>query len=102
MNLNEYQKQSLLFQLPTAKNLSYLINGMAAEAGEVCGHYAKQVRDESDKTELIIKEIGDVLWFCAAIADFYGVPLADVAADNITKLQSRMERGVIKGSGDLR
>jgi hypothetical protein len=31
-----------------------------------------------------------------------GIPLSDIAAQNIAKLKSRAERGVITGSGDER
>lgn len=102
MNLNEYQQEALQFQLDTSKSLSYLINGLAAEAGEVCGHYAKQIRDDVDKSDLIVKEIGDVMWFCAALAHHYDLNLSDVAQGNISKLRSRQLRGVLQGSGDLR
>jgi NTP pyrophosphatase (non-canonical NTP hydrolase) len=102
MNLNEYQQEALQFQLKSAKSISYLITGICAEAGELAGHYAKHVRDNVDKTDLILKEVGDVLWFCAAIADYYDVNLDDIAQGNLSKLKSRMERGVIQGSGDER
>ena len=102
MNLNEYQQEALQFQLRSAKSISYLINGLAAEAGEVCGHYAKHLRDNVNKDDLILKEVGDVMWFCAAIADYYDVNLSDIAEGNLSKLKSRMERGVIQGSGDER
>ena len=102
MTLNEYQQSALVFQLDSAKNISYLITGLAAEAGEAAGHYAKQVRDGVDKKDLILKEVGDVLWFCAAIADYYDVGLDEIGAANISKLESRLRRGVIQGSGDER
>lgn len=102
MELNEYQQRALQFQLPSARALSYLIAGLAAEAGEAAGHYAKQVRDGVDKQELILKEVGDVLWFCAGIAAYYDMDLNKIAQENIEKLDSRLRRGVIQGSGDNR
>ena len=102
MNLNEYQQEALQFQLPSAQNISYLITGLCAEASEVAGHFAKQVRDDVNKDDLILKEVGDVLWFCAAITDYYDMNLGDIAMGNISKLKSRQLRGVLQGSGDLR
>jgi NTP pyrophosphatase (non-canonical NTP hydrolase) len=50
----------------------------------------------------IRKELGDILWFVAAIAEDHGMSLASVAEGNITKLSSRHARGTIQGSGDDR
>lgn len=102
MNLNEYQQEALQFQLKSAKSISYLITGICAESGELAGHFAKSVRDHVNKDDLILKEVGDVLWFCAAIADYYDVNLSEIAEGNLSKLKSRLERGVIQGSGDER
>lgn len=50
----------------------------------------------------IVKELGDTLWYAAALADEIGVELSDVAEANIEKLRSRRERNVLGGSGDNR
>lgn len=50
----------------------------------------------------IVKELGDTLWYAAAVADEIGVTLEDVAQQNIDKLRSRLERDVLHGSGDER
>ena len=102
MNLNEYQQEAITFQLKNARSLSYLMAGFAAESGEVLGHYAKEIRDGVNKSDLIIKELGDCLWFIAALADYYDVNLSEVAEGNLSKLADRRQRGVIHGSGDLR
>lgn len=81
--------------------------GLAEEAGEVAGKYAKAVRDEEgviseERKEAIVKELGDVMWFVAELATCLGVSLEDVAQKNLDKLASRKERGVIHGNGDDR
>ena len=48
------------------------------------------------------KELGDVLWHVAVIASELGFSLEEIADANLSKLASRMERGVIQGSGDDR
>lgn len=48
------------------------------------------------------KELGDVLWFVAAICDDMGFSLSEVAELNVSKLADRDSRGVIDGKGDNR
>ena len=105
MDFDKYQFEATQTCLPTAYNLEYLIPGLAAEAGEVAGLYAKYVRDETYYTNLrddMTKEMGDVLWFLAVLADRLDVDLSVIAQANIRKLQDRQKRGVLKGSGNER
>lgn len=88
-------------------NYIYPALGLAEEAGEVAGKFAKAVRDNNgilttDRKEEIVKELGDVCWFVAELCNCIGVPLATVLQKNLDKLQSRKERGKIHGSGDNR
>jgi len=84
----------------------YLIPGLAAEAGEVAGVYAKFLRDTNRELnpiqEQMMKELGDCLWFVASIAKLYNVKLSDIAKMNIEKLEGRLQRGTIGGSGNER
>jgi len=48
------------------------------------------------------KELGDVLWYVAQLASELGLELDEIAAQNLEKLFSRQERGVLSGSGDDR
>ena len=50
----------------------------------------------------IEKEIGDVLWYLNALALEIGTTLDSAARLNNEKLLDRMNRGVLKGSGDNR
>jgi len=54
------------------------------------------------KLEEITKEMGDILWYMARLADFLGIPFDDVATTNISKLLDRKKRNKLKGSGDNR
>lgn len=81
------------------------------EAGEIAEKVGKLWRDRNltDTREMgpetrmeILKEIGDVLWYCSELAFRLGFKLSDVAAANIEKLESRRERGTLLGSGDNR
>lgn len=104
MQLSEYQLAVKKYLLPSANNREYLVNGLAAEAGEVAGLVAKAVRDDDGLVDIIKlkKELGDVLWFVAILSAYYRIDLTDVATSNINKLQSRQDRNVLGGSGDER
>ena len=52
--------------------------------------------------DALILELGDVLWYIAALADELGIPLEEIAIQNIEKLRGRHARGTIKGEGDNR
>ena len=81
--------------------------GLAGEAGEVAEHAKKAIRDDGGmvsqaRRAKLKKELGDVLWYIAAICDELGLSMADVAQANIDKLADRQERGAIRGEGDER
>lgn len=105
-NLNNYQMQARNFAIyPERMKIVYPALGLAGEAGEVSDKVKKIYRDGRDdsrfKTE-IAKEIGDVLWYCAVLADDLGFSLQQVAEMNIYKLKCRKSSGKIQGSGDNR
>jgi NTP pyrophosphatase (non-canonical NTP hydrolase) len=105
MDFDKYQYEAFSYCMPSAANLEYLITGLAAEAGEVAGKYAKYIRDETSRKTLhedLEKELGDVLWFVAILSEMMGSNLSEIAQMNIDKLESRAKRGVLKGSGDAR
>lgn len=110
MTINEYQKQAHSFACYKGleqKDFSYSVLGLAEETGEVCGKFAKAIRDDDGiieewREDAIIKELGDVCWFVAEIATLLDVPLEDVMQGNIDKLTSRKKRNKIHGDGDDR
>lgn len=85
----------------------YPVLGLTGEAGEVAEKFKKILRDKdgvisNEDAQEIIKELGDVLWYITAIATDLNYDLQAVAEANAEKLLSRLERNVIKGSGDNR
>lgn len=109
MNFEEYQRKSRETALyPNAgKNFVYPTLGLAGEAGEVADKLKKTIRDDDgvlteEKRREVGKELGDVLWYAAQIASELDLSLDEVAQQNLDKLFSRKERGVISGSGDNR
>ena len=56
----------------------------------------------AEDREALKQELGDVLWYLAQIATEIGVDLDEVAGANLSKLFDRLERGKIRGEGDMR
>ena len=88
-------------------NLVYPTLGLAGESGEVAEKVKKVIRDKNgvvDKKtrEEIKKELGDVLWYVSQLATELDLSLDEVAQQNLKKLNSRMKRGKLQGSGDNR
>lgn len=77
--------------------------GLCEEAGEVAGKIKKRIRDNKKVSpESIISELGDVLFYTTALANYYNFNLASVITQNMMKLDGREARSTIKGSGDER
>jgi len=88
-------------------NLYYAALGLGGEAGEVCNKVKKLMRDNggviTQKFKDYLKgELGDILWYVAACAREAGLELDEIAEQNVNKLVSRQERGVLQGDGDNR
>jgi len=77
--------------------------GLVGEAGEVAEKIKKLLRDSSKiNSDEIVKELGDVVFYATALANYFSSDLTEVLQTNMDKLNSRARRGVIKGSGDNR
>lgn len=86
--------------------LAYVGLGLG-ESGEVQNQIKKALRDDNGaitpkRKANIIKEISDLLWYCARIATELDCTLGDIAQGNLDKLADRKDRGVLQGSGDNR
>lgn len=113
MNFDDYQKKAAKYDLAEAtndlKDAGFLekVLGLVGEAGETADKIKKILRDKdgivSDKDqELIVKELGDTLWYIASIARYMDVDLSEVASSNLNKLEGRYQRNKLHGEGDLR
>ena len=105
MTLDEYQDLALE---SAVYEPMYPALKLAGEAGEVVEKVGKRLRDQDgdfddpEWRKAAAKEAGDVLWYIAAFAKDIGYTLEQIADMNLSKLASRMQRGVIAGSGDDR
>ena len=108
MNINDYQQQAAASAIyPRTMGVVYPTLGLTGEAGEVAEKVKKVIRDHqgqlSPEAKVEIgKELGDVLWYVAAIASDLGFTLSDIAEMNLQKLASRQSRNRLHGSGDNR
>jgi NTP pyrophosphatase (non-canonical NTP hydrolase) len=106
INFYEYQMKSLTTAVyPKKYSISYPALGLAEEAGEVAGKIKKMMRDNiqlEDQKEKIEAEMGDVLWYLAALAHDCGLSLQVIAEKNIEKLKARQSAGTLHGEGDNR
>ena len=106
-DLDMYQKSAKATAIyPRDYSIVYPAIGLAGEAGEVANKVKKLIRDNPDMTddikEKIGDEIGDVLWYCAVLADDLGQSLSEIANRNLEKLANRQKLGTLHGSGDKR
>lgn len=129
MTLDEYQNRAMTTCLERSRNIIYMLLNLQAEVGEFSGKLAKHLRKgkayfkvgdeyidlgtylthneerlriDNQEEDDLRKEAGDVLWQLSGLCSVMGWKLEDIAQDNLDKLLSRKERGVIDGNGDNR
>ena len=126
LTLNEYQKKAMETCLPESDNLFYMLANLIGEVGEFASKAGKHMRKgklhvttmdrneegnilhtqvwnvTAEERQLMLSEIGDILWQTAGLAHVMGISLEDVAEENLLKLSSRQERNLIVGDGDKR
>ena len=101
-HLSEQQASRFLTQV-TEDQLMFAVLGLTGEAGEVANKIKKSMRGDKElDKEAIALELGDVLWYLAAVARNIGWTLEGVANFNYKKLNDREQRGTIQGNGDDR
>lgn len=97
MTMNEYQKAALRTAKPHMDVYAQMQEGalgLCGEAGEVADYIKKGIyQGRVMKTDRLVEEIGDVLWYAALLADAAGVGLDEVAQANVDKLRERYPEG---------
>ncbi|RYJ30701.1 hypothetical protein CU044_1044 [Streptomyces sp. L-9-10] len=95
MDFQRYQQAAIKTLQPTAPGTDPVLVpllGLAGEAGSVATVYKKLLRDgpafEQGKQQLR-EELGDVLWYVAALTHRFGLSLEDVAAASLEKTKDR-------------
>lgn len=93
------------FESVLAETINYI--RMVRHAGASTEIIKKMIRDDggvlnADRRAKLLKELGDVLWYVAAVAADAGSSLEEVAQINRTKLAERNAKGLIHGEGSGR
>lgn len=109
MNFTDYQEQaSRTVAYPrVGDNYVFPTLGLAGEAGEIANKVKKIERDHAgvvteEVRASIAGELGDLLWYVAALCTELRLDLDEVASENLRKLSIRAENGLLGGSGDTR
>ena len=93
MGLDE-ESVAKIVEMGRRLDISALANGLTGEAGEVADEIKKYAGHGHWKDGVDIeKELGDVLWYIAAICKCLGLSMDKIAEANIAKLQKRYSKG---------
>ena len=102
MHVNIYQKlasRTLIdepdFKItPEQVMVAWNAIGLAGESGEVAEHIKKGIfHQQGLDVKKLKKELGDVLWYVAALCTILGLSMQDVMNCNIDKLKARFPNG---------
>ena len=100
MEINEYQNQArrtFPAEIDTRERLIFAL-GLCGEAGEVAEvlkhHHGHGERLDAER---LTAELGDVLWYAAAVATAYGLDLDQVCRYNLANLRRRYPDGFAPG-----
>lgn len=104
MNLDQYQRAALRTVNPTLDARDRLLDaaaGMSEESGELLGLVRKRLFQGRDAgRDVLVEELGDVLWCLAVTAHSLGISLDEVATANQAKLAARHPDGYRSGGSE--
>ena len=87
----------------TVKELNEMARKDVAFYGRKSSYYGQEKITEKMLLKISLKkEIGDLFYYLAKVCNYYNLSIEKILEENIAKLQSRKERGKIRGSGDQR
>ena len=95
LNYNMFIKRNILREI-NKKRKDYILLTNAPRPNHAVKSFLerlgmeKEIRDHVDNTDLIIDEMGDVLWYLTRLCDVYDIKISELMINNIDKLMSRM------------
>ncbi len=97
MDMNTYQELALRTsnaELSLAQRLTNGALGLSGESGEVADVLKKHLfHNHPLDREKLCKELGDVMWYIAMLAQTLDLSLEEVAQTNVDKLKARYPEG---------
>ena len=120
LSLNEYQSLAMTTCMESSNNPMYMLLMLGEEMGELQGKFSKAIRkgwikieknqvkftdnatilDCMDWSDLVLKEIGDIMWGLAGLCYVMGWKFEEAGQTNLDKLKARKAIGTIDGNGD--
>lgn len=102
MDFQTYQQQRKVFakyaDSKSVDPLTYSVLALCGEAGELANKLKKALRADVKPDPLVLAdELGDVLWYVAAVAHDLGMSLDEVAEMNLEKLRGRLAADKVTG-----
>lgn len=95
MNIGQYEEAARQTDILAADDLVLPLLGLAGEVGSLAAEYKKRQRDQAGYrafTDEVREELGDLLWYAAALARRCDLSLDEILADNIRKTRERFIR----------
>ena len=105
MTFDEYSQEAwktVKYHPGTTKSKLYTALGLCSEAGEAGNLIKKHMHSNTTDTAALVDELGDVLWYIAAICLEYGLSFNHIAISNLKKLEQRHRPIPTKESQTLR
>jgi NTP pyrophosphatase (non-canonical NTP hydrolase) len=99
MELSEYQRHAAGTDILASDNELLPLLGLAGEVGQLIAEYKKRQRDKTGYRAFrdeVHEELGDILWYAAALARHNGFDLDEIARVNLDKT-----RGLFGAPGQL-
>lgn len=95
MDVDEYQRLAAETDVLDPNDLGLPLLGLAGEVGNLAAEYKKRARDTTGYRafiEEVHEELGDLIWYAAALARRCELDLGQILADNLRKTQERFLR----------
>ncbi len=94
LTLDEYQRSAAETDVEgDSEDPMVPLLGLAGEVGALATEFKKKRRSDgiayTGFDEVVVEELGDILWYLAALARRIGIPLSTIAGENLTKTRAR-------------
>jgi NTP pyrophosphatase (non-canonical NTP hydrolase) len=95
MNIGEYQRLAAQTDVLDPDDVGLPLLGLTGEVGNLAAEYKKRRRDSAGYrafSDEVREELGDLMWYAAALARRCNLDLEQVLSDNLRKTQERFLR----------